>query len=181
VLPVLAAAILFNAQASDFQFKLQHDEMAKLDFIVGHWEGTLTYNNNGNEIVLQGYENRKRTAGGTAILVDGAYTLDNNGTKTTILEFGGTIRFDVKRRKHVRFYQISNGATEEVLMNLRNKGFSYDSPPPVGGTTIHYEMNLQADGTFIEIGTIGNGEDSMKLMETRLKKVANEDNSMSSN
>lgn len=172
--PILAAFVVLNTQTVDYQLKVQKDEMAKLDFMVGYWEGTITYNNNGTNVVFTGYENRKKIAGGTALLIEAAYTMERDGKQVPAVEFGGIIQFDVKRKKHVRFYQLNNGDKEQVEMTFWDRGYGFEVPLLNGEGKVEYFMNLQADGTFIEIGTIVGGEEEeerVQLMETKLKKV----------
>lgn len=168
---LITAAITANIQAVDFHSKLQKDEMARMSFLIGRWEGTATYYSGGREIVVQGYENVRSVAGGTAFLIDALYTMERGGQKVPIHDVAAIMRFDPEKKIHVMRSQLGNGFSGEFEIKVRNNGYDWSTPSPTGSGTSSYEMNISPEGEWVETGYIIDGDKRTKLMELRLRKM----------
>ncbi|MFM9872337.1 MAG: hypothetical protein ACKVQS_02590 [Fimbriimonadaceae bacterium] len=168
---LIAAALTANMQAVDFHSKLQKDEMAKLNFLVGYWEGTTTYYSGGREIIVQGYENVRSVAGGTAILIDAQYTMDRGGQKIPIHDVAAIMRFDPEKKVHLMRSQLGNGLTGEYEIKVRENGYDWSTQGITGTGTTDYVMNISPEGDWVEVGYSVDGDKRTKLMELRLKKI----------
>lgn len=165
---MLALAALLIAQTAESPVAIQKREMAKLEFMVGYWEGTMTSFQSDPPLVAHGYENVRSAAGGTALLDNAKYEAEVNGVKRPVNNLAAMIWFDSARGAHSMRIQSESGFGDQFDLHPSGKGMSWSIK--LGAATYNYSLAVTEQGEWIESAT-AEGAPGKKIFEIRLKRV----------
>lgn len=160
------AAILI-AHAGQGAAELQRREMAKLDFMVGYWEGTLTDFQTDPPTVARGYENVRSAAGGTALFDNALYEIETDGGKKPVNSIAAMIWFDTARQAHTMRIQSESGWSDQFDLHPTQHGVDWSVK--FGETTISYTLRISPEGEWVETAVTDRAS-RKKIFEIRLKR-----------
>lgn len=161
------AAILF-AQAGQSAADLQRREMAKLEFMVGYWEGTLTDFQTDPPTVAHGYENVRSVAGGTALFDNALYETEADGVKKPVNSIAAMIWFDSQRGSHAMRIQSASGWSDQFDLHPTQNGMDWSVK--FGETTVYYTLRISPEGEWVE-SAVTDRASRNKIFEIRLKRT----------
>ncbi len=166
IILVLALLAAFSASAAD--------EMKKLDFLVGEWEGEgwVQMGPGKKEYVFQ-YESVQTKLGGKVLLIDGLgkRKLENGSVGEVVHEALAVVSWD-DAKKVYRFeaYTVQQGNVDATL-DVRENGAVWGFDTPQGGK-VRYTITRTEKGEWNEVGEFSrDGTKWMKFFEMTLQKV----------
>jgi hypothetical protein len=150
-----------------FGFEEQRAAMAKLDYMVGNWQGT-GWIQRGTRETFTGGENVQRKLDGLALLVEGDFAA-TDAPGRSVHKTLGVIYYDPKTRKYRFDTWLAAGSHGEHELELLDDGWRWELTYP--GGTIRYTMRRGTGGDWFEIGERSpNGTTWSKFFEMTLKK-----------
>ncbi|MBL8068929.1 MAG: hypothetical protein JNM28_10800 [Armatimonadetes bacterium] len=161
------AAILF-AHAGQNAADLPRREMAKLDFMIGYWEGTLTDFQTDPPTVAHGYENVRSAAGGTALFDNALYEIETSGVKKPVNSIAAMIWFDTARQAHTMRIQSESGWSDQFDLHPTQNGMDWSVK--FGETTVYYTLRISPEGEWVE-SAVTDRASRKKIFEIRLKRT----------
>ena len=165
----VAFALAMPAQAPDFGAAIQKEKLAKLSFLVGEWEGKAFFIMPQGRVELESYEKVEAKAGGTAYFITGRHWRNlPSGEKMVVHDAAALLRFDAAKKNYRMVAQLATGATNDFIVDVGDKGYTWESVTPVG--PMRYTMTLTDQGEWLEVGDRKVGDRFERAFEMRLKK-----------
>lgn len=145
--------------------------MAKLDSMIGTWNGEGWMDFGGRRATFRGSEVVQRKLGGVALLVEGNFVSRPAGADKEIPVHTtlGVISFDPQAQKYRFTSWLATGTSGDRELILTDVGWRWETKGPRG--VIRYDTKITASGEWIEIGErSADGTEWTKFFEMKLKK-----------
>ena len=126
--------------------------IAKLDYLVGDWQGTGSMQFGERKVTFRGGERVQRKLDGTALLVEGSFYSKPEGSDTEIPVHTtlGVISYDPATQKYRFTTWLATGASGERELELLPDGWRWQAESPRG--RMRYTMTRGPNGEWVEIG-----------------------------
>ena len=113
------------AQQPDYQAAKQREEVAKLSFIVGEWEGKGWFAGGPQKTVVDSYEKVELKAGGTALFITGLHRMTPPGSErpVTVHDAAAMLYYDLEKSSLSMRAQLASGAISLPSRSILAKGF----------------------------------------------------------
>ncbi len=178
LLPWLAAAVVFAQTTPAPQARprgmptgdTERAAMAKLDGMVGRWEGGGWMDMGAGRSAFQGSETVQKKLRGVALLVEGDFTgkVGDGGQEAPVHTTLGVIFFDAKSGKYRFNSWLATGMAGERDLTLTSDGWQWEMQ--AGPMRIRYTARL-TPGEWHEIGErSSDGTNWSPFFEMTLKK-----------
>lgn len=148
-------------------------QISKLDFLVGKWEGEGWQSvGQGERVEFKGTEVVQLKLSGGALLVEGEFFSKEDGK--LIHQTLGVVTYRPSRSAfNLRAY-LFNRPEGDYKLEAQDKGFTW-SIELDHGAIIRYTMTLKEDGTWNEVGTYAmDGMEPVQILEMNLRKVSSD-------
>lgn len=165
---ILVAMALLAPQANP-QVPAVKANMEKLAFLIGDWEGTAWMEFGGRRSELKGKETVRFKAGGTAIAVDGMYSMMAGGQERVVHDAFAVISWAEGKGYSMTAY-VASGHSATYPLTVSGKGYQWTQINPTLGGEVRYTMKLTDDGHWIESGERKDGDKWVKFMELNVAK-----------
>lgn len=143
--------------------------IAKLDFMVGRWQGTAWQQRGSERIQTQMLEVVERKLGGAVLLVEGRGTIPVPGAEERVVHHAlGVISFDPGSGRYTLRSYIATGQSGDFALTLIDGGVQWSREVPGGrvrNTARYTKDEWHEIGEFSRDGTTW-----MQVMEMRLKR-----------
>lgn len=144
--------------------------LARLEFLLGHWEGT-GWHRRGHEqpIPFRQSEHVRRRLDGDLVTVEGRGRRDD-GSGMVVHQAFALISYDPERSCY-RWEAFSQGGRVETVIDVSDDGFAW-SIEPAPGVTIRYRAVVRGD-RWVETGQLhqgGSGE-PVTFLEMSLRRT----------
>ncbi len=146
--------------------------MAKLDMMVGRWEGSGWMDFGSGKNTFQGSETVQKKLRGVALLVEGDFTgkLGSSGQEGPVHTTLGVISYDAKTRTYRFASWLANGSAGERELKLTADGWQWELQTPAG--RMRYTTRFTAT-EWLEIGErTTDGTTWNKFFEMTLRKAS---------
>jgi hypothetical protein len=126
--------------------------MAKLDYMVGNWQGTGSMKMGERTVTFRGGELVQKKLDGTVLLVEGSFFSKPPGAEAEVPVHTtlGVISFDAKAGKYRFTTWLANGGSGERELVLLPDGWQWEASNPHG--TVRYTMRRGPNGEWVETG-----------------------------
>ena len=149
---------------------VQLNEMKKLSYMVGQWQGSGWMEQAGKRETFSGGETVQSKLNGLALLVEGKFNSEVGGKEVTIHQTLAVLSYD-ERSKTYRFRTyLANGVTGDQEARLVEGGWQWGFQFP--GTQIRYTIKVNERDEWFEVGEMSqDGKTWRQIFEMTLKRV----------
>lgn len=168
---VLLAGIplLAVGQTPDFGGSAQKQAIAKLNFMIGEWQGSGWALYNSQKFLFEGTEVILPKCEGTILSLEGNHSTVRNGQKVPIHNAFGMLRYDEKTSKYFMRAHLANGLENEYEFKVLPNGYSWKQESPTWGN-VEYTAEFKGDD-WLEYGEIEKDGKRVRVYEMRMKRV----------
>jgi len=148
------------------------EEMKKLDYMVGQWQGTGWISRGAGRQTFAGTETVQRKLGGVALLVEGNFKgkLPGAAQDTTVHETLAVISYDDKAKRYRFQTYLATGSTGDHELAITEDGWQWGMQTPRGN--VRYTFKLTEKGEWFEIGEFSqDGTSWQKFFEMTLQRM----------
>lgn len=167
-----AAAMAQRPKSPDYQ--VQHEAMQKLQFLVGHWEGTGWIAFGGQRSTFTSSEAVEARLDGLVVLVSGLHSvaIPNRPEPMVIHDAFGVFTYDAEAG-HYRFRTyLAEGYSGDYTATMEGEDLIWTMQNPQLGD-VRYTIRLNEQGQWFEIGErSSDGETWEQFFEMTLDRVA---------
>lgn len=166
----VAASLIFVpaafAQRPNYE-KAARDAMAKLDFLVGHWEGEAQMDGRPDMVHVETVESR---LDGLVLVVEGIGRAQEDGA--LVHHALGVISYDA-RAQHYRVvaYRDDGESVDAIATFLPDRAFQWTFDT-TGQRSVRYTIRLSESGDWLETGEIArDGKTWLSFYQATLSRV----------
>lgn len=167
---LFAAASPLLAQGASAPDQESIDAIAQLSFLLGEWSGTSTMMMGpGNEETADVTETASLRAGGTALLLEGRGSVEENGHTRIVHEAIGIVTFDPASQTYqMRAFRAGQGWTDAELV-VDGTTIKWGLETPSG--PVEFTLDFSRAGRWYETGTIQMGDRRFQFIEMELERI----------
>ena len=165
---VIATTSPLLAQGASAPDRESIEAIAQLSFLLGEWSGTsTTMMGPGRQDTSDVLEKASLRAGGTALLLEGRGSVDDNGRTEIVHEALGIVTFDPGSKTYqIRAFRAGQGWTE---LEVDGRMLRWGMETPAG--PVEFTLDFSQEGRWHETGAIHRGGQRYQFLEMDLERV----------
>ncbi len=170
--PAAPAVALQQGPAASPQLQKARQEMEKLAFLAGRWEGTATVMAPDGQRQIRQSEEIRFKVGDTVLLIEGTGREGEGADARVVFEALAVIAWDPQTNGYaMRAFTERGHVNPKVVVGENELTWSFDTPDGAG--KVRYQITLDEQGRWREIGEFSRdgGETWMKTIDMTLTRV----------